>query len=1320
MPVQREICRSSAPHLECPACFARLVPENGQVLCSGLYNGTCKSCSKDVTFWSVPSPVSEITFTVNGTQYTVTNPDPGMSLNEWLRDQPGLQGTKVMCREGGCGCCVVSVTRNDLSTGKDATIAVNSCLFPLCGANGATVTTVEGIGNRFDGYHPIQERLADHNGSQCGYCSPGFVMNMYSLLKENPSPTKQQIEDSFGGNICRCTGYRPILDAMKTFAKSSDPIDIEEIARCPGSCCNGEMQCSRKCVTSPGDQIDSLIWYCPTSKSDLYALMTKYKSDKIRLVAGNTGKGIYKKDGPFDVLIDISQIKELHTIPSRNEAPNGSVVVGACVPLNTFIDVLDHIASAWEGYKVIADHIRKVANVPVRNVGSIAGNLMLLHDHPGFQSDIALLLETIGASLIVGDSYSSTEAEYTLSAFNKLDMTGKVILAVLLPVYTKDCVMRSYKVMPRAQNAHAYVNAGFIAQVDSSTMTVKLASLVLGGIGQYPYHAKNTETLLKNKVVTDQTTLKDALNSLAKEISPNSSPLGPSVKYRKSVALSLFYKFYLSLLGDKASARVRSAAEPFIRPVSSGTQSYDSKPEDYPLTKPMTKLAAKAQTSGEAQYVSDIPTQGGELCAAFVVSTQGNCKINTVDTSQALKMPGVLQYITASNIPKGGVNNFMPAGYDPEELLCSGNVLFAGQALGLIIADTQRHADEAAKAVKVTYKEQKPLILTIDEAIAAKSFFDPQAKPLKKGDAAAAIQNSPHVVQGSIYTGHQYHFHMETQVALCVLQEDGMTVHSATQGVDCTQAAVAQTLNFPVQSINMSVKRCGGAYGARITRANQIATACALAAYVTKRPVRMRLDLNTNMELVGLREPYKATYKVGVANDGKLNGIDMNLYADCGSSPNDLDVGYAQTLADNAYFCPNWNIVPYATRTHTPGNTWCRAPASTQAVFFMESMMEHVAKELKLTPEQVRKVNLYQNGQETQTGETLKYCTISTLWNDILSTSDFQNRKTAIDTFNKNNRWRKRGISVVPLKYGVAYEGSMFTALVSIFHADGTVAISHGGIEIGQGINTKVAQVAAYKLNCPLEMIAIKPTAAFTNPNSGSTGGSITSELCCRTVMGCCDILNKVIDPVRKTMPTATWPELIAKCYENGLDLSAKYMSRSTTPSLVAYNIYGATCTEVEIDVLTGEREILRTDILNDCGQSMNPELDIGQVEGAYMMGLGLWLTEKIIYDPQTGKNLTNGTWEYKPPGCKDIPIDFRVSLLKNTPNPNPLGVLRSKAVGEPPLCMSCASLFAVKHAVEQARNEIGKGSEYFAMNAPSTIEDTQLACLVESSQFTL
>ncbi|KAJ7381027.1 hypothetical protein OS493_004623 [Desmophyllum pertusum] len=356
-----------------PHVFARLVPENGVQLSSGFYSGKCKTCNKEVKFWSVPSPVSEITFTVNGTQYTVNNPDPGMSLNEWIRNQPGLQGTKVMCREAGCGCCVVSITRRDLSVSKDVTVAVNSCLFPLCAVNGTTVTTIEGIGNRYDGFHPIQERLAEHNGSQCGYCSPGFVMNMYSLLKETPSPSEQQIEDSFDGNICRCTGYRPILDAMKTFAKSSNPLDIEEIAKCP--------------VSAPMET-------CSVLES---------ASQHMFIKAATVCCGIFKNDGPFDVMIDITKVEKLHTIPpSATEVPNGDVVIGSGVSLNTLISVLDDLAKVMSGYKVLADHVRKVANVPVRNVGSIAGNLMLTHDHPDFPSDIFTILEAAGTRLIIG------------------------------------------------------------------------------------------------------------------------------------------------------------------------------------------------------------------------------------------------------------------------------------------------------------------------------------------------------------------------------------------------------------------------------------------------------------------------------------------------------------------------------------------------------------------------------------------------------------------------------------------------------------------------------------------------------------------------------------------------------------------------------------------------------------------------------------------------------------------------------------------------------------------------------------------------------
>ncbi|XP_073232045.1 xanthine dehydrogenase/oxidase-like [Porites lutea] len=1235
-----------------------------------------------------------------------------------------------MCREGGCGCCVVSVTRNDLSTGKDATIAVNSCLFPLCASNGAVITTVEGIGNRFDGYHPIQERLADHNGSQCGYCSPGFVMSMYSLLKEN-RPSKQEIEASFDGNMCRCTGYRPILDAMKTFAKSSDPIDIEEISKCSSPCFNGEVNCSRKCVTLSGDREANVLWYCPKSKADLYALMCKHKNDKVRLVAGNTGQGIYKNDGPFDVMIDINMIEELHNVPSNTKEQCGSIKIGAGVSLNTFISVLNNIASTWEGFNVMADHIRKVANVPVRNVGGIAGNLMLTHAHSGFPSDIFTILEAVEACLIIGDSTTESESQYSLLEFLSLDMTGKVILAVMLPVLSRDYIIFTHKVMPRSQNAHAYVNAGFVAKLDKNTMTLNNVRIVYAGITPFSMHAVKTEAFLTDKNLTKENTLTGALEVLEQEISPHSFPTGSSKKYRKSLALGLFYKFFLSALGDKASARVRSAAMAFIRPVSCGVQSYDSKPQQYPLTKPLNKLTAKVQTSGEAQYVSDIPAVPGELHAAFVVSKRGNCKISSVDASEALILPGVVKYITAADIPKGGVNNFMPVSeFEPEEVLCTGNVLFAGQALGLIVADTQRHADEAAKAVKIVYKEQKPPILTIDEAIKANSFFDVNAveytskapdTALKKGDADAAIRNSPHIVQGTVYTGNQFQYHIENQIALCVPEDDSLTVHCATQKIDGTQRAVAKVLNLPIHRVNMGVKRCGGAFGARITRANQVAAACAIASYVTKRPVRLRMDLNTNMEMFGSKEPFKAVYKVGVSEDGKLNGIDLNYYGDCGCSSNDATILYARGWMDNAYFCPNWNIVPHAVRTNKPSNTWCRAPGSSQAVFIMESIMEHVAKTLNKTPEEVRELNLYKNGQVTQTGQKLKDCNISSLWNDLMLSSDFMKRKEAIDTFNKDNRWRKRGISVVPLKYGVRWDGRRHTALVSIYHTDGTVAIAHGGIDIGQGINTKVAQVAAHQLKCPLEMIVIKPTTAFTNPNNSSTAASSTSEMCCKAVMECCEVLNKVIDPIRKTMPSgAAWPGLIERCYDNGVHLSATSMYQDPTPpsDTYTYNTYGVTCTEVEVNVLTGERQILRTDILNDCGESKNPVLDIGQVEGAFMMGVGQWLTEKFIYDPQTGRNLSNGTWDYKPPCSQDIPIDFRVSLLKNVPNP--LGIIRSKTSGEPAQCMACCCLFAVKHAVEEARAEVGKGEEYFVMNGPSTVEDTQLACLVDPSHFTL
>ncbi|XP_032242989.2 xanthine dehydrogenase/oxidase-like [Nematostella vectensis] len=1294
---------------ECTVCRARLTPRNGP-LPSGVYSGTCGVCRAPFKFWSVENPVKKVSFSLNGVKYTVMNPDALMSLNEWIRSQPHLTGTKVMCREGGCGCCTVVVTKADPVTNKPMTMPVNSCLWPLCNADGVSITTTEGIGNKDDGFHAIQERLADHNGSQCGYCSPGMVMNMYGLLKTNAFPSKQEIENHFDGNICRCTGYRPILDAMKTFAKDADPLDIEDVSR---QCCTS---CPRKSGLNTVMAMDNepTPWYSPTTLKDLYTLAAMNKDKRIRFVGGNTGLGIYKDDGPYDIYICIDQIPELKMCKVSAD----SLAVGSAVTLSTLITTLDDHATSYPAYKPLAEHAKKVANVPVRNVATVGGNLMLTHDHPYFLSDLMTIFETIGARVVIGDAVHGSSDEYTLMSFLNMDMKSKILVGLMIPLPTPATTfVRTYKVMPRAQNAHAYVNAGFATTLDKASLTGSSFRLVYGGIGPYAIHATKTETYLEGKPLTQLDTLKGALAILSSELSPDPSPASSSPAYRKSLGLSLFYKFYLAMLGDKASARLRSAAVPYTRAISSGTQNYDSHPELYPLTKPMTKLSAKLQASGEAQYTNDIPAQNGELYAAFVLASQGNCKIASIDATIAKALPGVVEFMSASSIPQQGVNNFMPTPNDPEEIFCSGEVLFAGQAIGLILADSQRHADKAAEAVKIVYKDIATPILSIKAAIAAKSFF-PAIAPMTVGDAEGAIKTASHVISGEIAMDTQHHFHMETQVCRCVPEEDGITVHSATQWIDLLQSAVAQALGFSVNKVHVDVKRCGGAYGGKASRSLHPATAVALAAHVFKRPVRMMMNFNTNMKMVGKRTPYLVKYKVGTDDSGTLKGIDMTMYADYGCSVNDSDMGSTYNFCDNAYYCANWKINAIPCRTNTASNTWCRAPGSIQAVFIMESIMEHVAKSLGKTPEDVRQVNLYQKNQTMPSGQALKYCNIRTLWQDLQETSEFLKRKAEVESFNKANRWRKRGLSLVPLRWSAMWGNGRYGALVSVFNNDGTVQITHGGIEVGQGINTKVVQVAAHTLGIPVDYISIQATTSFTTPNNNPTGGSIASEMACKAVLQCCEALNNRLTPIRQKYKPKNWQELISKSYSDGVDLSAKSMFFDPEMYPIQYSSYGATCTEAELDVLTGESQILRTDILYDCGQSMNPELDVGQVEGAFIMGLGLWLMEKVKYNPQTGQELTSSTWEYKPPSSKDIPIDLRVTLLKKATNP--LGILGSKVVGEPPMCMAASCLFAVKHAIQSAREEIGKDSEYFPLDGPATVDAVQQACLVDPAQFSL
>ena len=807
---------------------------------------------------------------------------------------------------------------------------------------------------------------------------------------------------------------------------------------------------------------------------------------------------------------------------------------------------------------------------------------------------------------------------------------------------------------------------------------------------------------------------------MQQELVPDTPPAAASVQYRKSLALSLFYKYYLACIVDDISPRVKSAAVPYKRPISQGVQTYSSLPSNYPVTQPMPKLSSALQASGEAQFTTDIPPYPQELAAAFVITTQGNARISSINVDLIKGMPGYVNVVTAADIPPGGQNNFMTLpgnGFFPEPIFATDFSDYAGQAAALVLADTQEYANAIARAVVVGYEDVRKPILTIQDAIAAQSFYpfpSPQ-QVLSVGDAPAAIAASAHIFEGEISCGTQYHFHMETHTTVCLPEDQGYTVYSSTQWTDLTQSAVATVLGIPVSSVDVRVKRLGGAYGAKITRGHQAAAACALGACLTRRPVRMHMDIDTNMQMVGKRFPFYAQFKVGCTSDGLINGIKMTLYNDSGCSNNDNSIMLAVQSLDNAYNVPNWLVTPISCKTNTCSNTFCRSPGTLPGIFIMESLVDYVAKSLGLDVEQVKRANLYQLGQTTPIGIPLNYCNIRGLWDQLNTSAGVERRKADILVYNQANRWRKRGLSVVPLKFGLDWNNSPFTVLVSVYATDGTVAITHGGVEVGQGIDTKVAQVAARTLGVPLDMIVIKPSNSLTNPNGASTGGSTTSELACLGVLNACNELKSRLTPVQQAMGNPSWVELVQKCYAAGVDLSSKQHTYLITDYQFAYYAYGVTCTETEVDVLTGETQVLRVDILYDCGESINPEIDVGQVEGAFVMGLGYWMTERVVYDPSSGQLLTHNTWEYKPPSSQDIPIDFRVELLKNAPNP--LGILRSKACGEPPQCMSCSVLFAIKRAIESARAEIQQ-QQVFGLSGPATVEAIQQTCMVDPSQF--
>jgi len=682
-----------------------------------------------------------------------------------------------------------------------------------------------------------------------------------------------------------------------------------------------------------------------------------------------------------------------------------------------------------------------------------------------------------------------------------------------------------------------------------------------------------------------------------------------------------------------------------------------------------------------------------------------------------------VDFVEAKDVP--GVNGWKFSGGSfpgaQEEIFSTGKSNYAGQSLGLVVAETREIALEAARHVQVEYANSGPVVVDIEKAIEdPANIVDYGPTWAQWGDVEAAFQTADKVVQGRFKMGSQYHFHMETQIAIATPIEDGFDIEIASQDVSMIQGIVALSLGLPAHSINPTVRRLGGAYGGKIVLPNHLATAAAVAANKIQKPVRIWTPLEDNMKMFGKRNAYLFDYKIGLDKDGKILGIESKLYCDGGWSCNDVDSAFACVFGTSCYNIPALKYTPYGVRTDTHPPTAVRAPGMVNGNSMIEAILQHAAVEMGMNPMALRTTNLMKQGDPVMPpGRFLDAPSpIPEMLEQLNTSAEMAPRQAEILAFNSANRWKKRGLSVVPMRYDHSLNGFQLkmNCLISVFAIDGTVAVSHNGIEMGQGMNTKVAQVVAYELGIPLDMIQIKPVTANVSPNGSTTGGSAGSEANCMAAISACQILKERLEPVRKKMGLeATWQEIITAASDAGIDLCARYQFEAVKDNFLGYHVWGAAVSEVEVDILTGEMYVVRSDIIEDVGLSTSPQVDIGQIEGSFIMGQGLWTSEEIKHNSETGELLTMNTWEYKPPAAKDIPQDLRVSMLKNARNP--LGCFSSKATGEPAVLMGITVLFAIWDALNSSRSDGGQ-SGWWQLNGPATVEHIHQHAGVSPDQF--
>ncbi|KAL7987417.1 hypothetical protein Chor_006336 [Crotalus horridus] len=1267
---------------------------------------------------------NELLFFVNGKKIVEKNVDPETTLLIYLRRKRNEDFIKQATS-------LINFSRH---------YSANACLFPICALHHVAVTTVEGIGSTKTRLHPVQERIAKSHGSQCGFCTPGIVMSMYTLLRNHPQPRMEEIEDAFQGNLCRCTGYRPILEGYRTFAKE-------------GGCC-GKLVTGKGCCMAEKEKNvtqkkpieplyfkgERVMWLQPSTLKELVSLKAQHPDAK--LVVGNTEVGIEMrlKNMLYPVIIAPTWIPEMNSVQHTEEG----IRFGASCSLSCVEEELRKAVDKFPSYQVevfqaVLEQLRWFAGPQIRNVAAIGGNIMTASPI----SDLNPVLMATGSKLTLVSSEGSRTIRMDEKFFTGYRKTilkpQEVLLSVEIPFSRKGEYFSAFKQASRREDDIAIVTCGMRVRFQEETNRLEEIKLSYGGMAPTTVMAVKTCQELIGREWKEEL-LQEACRLLAEEMNLSPSVPGGMVDFRRTLVLSFFFKFYLTVL-QKRSEELNdnnnlsnsippthaSATKLFNKDPVSNVQLFQEVPIEQSIDdtvgRPLMHLSAAKQASGEAVYCDDIPSYANELYLTLVTSTKAHAKIISIDTTEAQNVPGFVCFVSDQDIPGSNISGI----FNDETIFAKDLVTCVGHIIGAVLADTQEHSRRAAKAVNITYEELTPII-TIQKDLKVTSLVSVTTVLRWICENNLYFFLHPFVViivcmnQGDMYIGGQEHFYLETHCTIAVPKgEDGeMELFVSTQNLTKTQDLVANALGVPANRILVRVKRMGGGFGGKESRSIILSTVVAVAAAKTGCPVRCMLDRDEDMLISGGRHPFWAQYKVGFKQNGRITSLDVSYYSNGGNSV-DLSHGVMDRAVlhmDNSYNIPNIRGIGIVCKTNLASNTAFRGFGGPQGMMVAECWMSEIALKCGLPAEEVRKINLYNEGDLTHFDQKLEGFSLKRCWEECLAKSKYHFRRRDIEKFNQKNRWKKRGIAIIPTKFGISFTVPFLNQGGALLHVytDGSVLLTHGGTEMGQGLHTKMIQVASKTLGIPTSKIHISETSTNTVPNTSPTAASVSADINGMAVFNACQTILKQLEPFRCANPRGSWEDWVLAAYHDCVSLSATGFYRMLPPDFgdqnegkpFNYFSYGVACSVVEIDCLTGDHKNLYTDVVMDVGTSLNPAIDIGQIEGAFVQGIGLFTLEELRYSPE-GNLYTRGPGMYKIPAFGDIPSEFHVSLLRDCPNSK--AIYSSKAVGEPPLFLAASVFYAIKDAIVSAREESGlKG--IFRLDSPATPERIRNACV--------